>query len=439
MRDQLAVQSLQLRHTRELLKNLQEQVHIQDTEHQKEMTAMKKELEDGIRLAGVCANTTKLTETNVTDLNNKVHNLVHKLNEETQQRDVAVQDITFKMVDQKKTQSHETAKLAEEMGARLQILQDADERIFHDLDCFQKKCESITDLVNARHEEALQHLADERVSTLHAISQSSSDTLEQAHKEIEPQLNTLTAATSALETRIIKFSTLSNDTSNRFLTSHDQMQEQYNSISQTVEQCRLQARTTNVALQEIKERFGVHTESMQEKDKAMKDQQYRERKAFEEQLRTMQQSLEGTLKSSLTELESKVFSRVDREAATRTASIAKALDDTGTVLEKKMHPSNLRSKESRSRIETEESIPSGASISGSTLKVQRRPHSATGYKTPRQATPIATTILASPVGYQMQQSPSFTWGKVQQGGSVSVPGQGGAMFGSRSATSIMGA
>merc|ERR1712216_741016 len=107
----------------------------------------------------------------------------------------------------------------------------------------------------------------------------------------------------------------------------------------------------------------------------MKTQNFRERKAVAEQSRTMQQSLDGTLKSALTELESKVFCRVDREAAARAASIVQVLDDIGTVLEKKV-PSNLRPKESISSTipvefsATEESIQSGKLISGSMKEVK---------------------------------------------------------------------
>jgi hypothetical protein len=465
MRDQLAVQSLQLRHTRELLKNLQDEVQEKDTAHQKALTAMNKELEDGIRLAGICLTTTKSTEKNVSDLNDKVHHLVDKLNEETQSRDVAVQDMQFKMEYQNQVLSHETNKLAEEIDARLKIVQDTDERFLLDLNSLQKKSEDITDLVNARHEEALQQLAEERVNTLQAISHGNSETLEQAHKEMEPQLNTLNMAVSALETRIIKFSTLSNDTSNRWLSSHDQLQEQYNSISQTVEQCRLQARTTGVSMQEIKDKLGVHMETVQSDGAAMKAQQYRERRAFEEQLRTMQQSLDGTLKSAITELESKVFSRVDREAAARTASIAKVLDDTGEVLEKRKPASSLRSKDSMSAtIEIDTSAPEETMPSGKSIELK----SAKGFTTPRQNTPITSVhqFTGSPVGYQTMGPPitprmastagrsqpvvapygtSNPYGIVQQapllqGSSVSsLPRQGSVMRGSKSVNSLMAA
>jgi hypothetical protein len=376
---------------------------------------MKNQLDGGLQIVAEC----KSTSINMTEMVNKLDENVHsvglKLNEEAMKRDTVMQDVQFKMDRLNTAQQHETARLAEAFDSCLNLLQQADGQLGNDLRSLEQKLEATRDLASANQDEALRQVAEARAMADRSIGDASSALLKQAHDDAERQVNQLADTVAKFETRIVKGESLSSDTANRWLASNEQLKKQYNSVSQAVEQCRLQNRTTQASTQEVRDKLQVQAEAEKAQVSAMKTEQQRERKARDEQLKAMQQNLDGTMKSTLTELEQKLSNRVDREADERIVSIRQALDDIGTVLEKEI-PSKLRQEERNMQLKK---------YSGSiTLQTPTRTgvtyvdSNGNTIMTPANSMPMRTATSYQQIGIPQQRSIVVSGGT---GGSNGVP------------------
>jgi hypothetical protein len=341
MRDQFTVLSLQLGHTQQQLRNMQEEATANQNETVRTITTMKNQLAEGLHVVTECKGHSTHMEGLIKTLDENVHNMGLQVSEEAMKRDTAMQDVQFKMDRQNTAQQHESARLAEAFDSCLNLLQETDGQLGQDIHSLQQKIEATRDLAYANQEEALKQVAEARTIANRAMSDASFAWLKQAHDDAEKQVNQLANMLATFETRIVKSESLASDTANRWLASHEQLKVQYNSVSQAVEQCRLQNRTNQASTQEVRDKLGMQADAMQAQTTSMKAEQARERKDRQEQLKNMQQNLDGTLKSTMAELESKLSNRVDQEADARTTSILQAIDDIGTVLEKQI-PTKVR-------------------------------------------------------------------------------------------------
>lgn len=356
MRDQFTVLSLQMGSTQQELKNLHEEVQAKDKENVRMLNVVKSQLADGLQVMGECESSWINVEELVKQLNDSVHDVEQKIGQESQKRQAAIQEVEFKIGRKNKAQQHDNARLQEAFDARVGLLQEADGQLRQDIHALHKKVEGLKDLANSHHEDSLKFLAEVRAIATHAIGDASSALLRQAHEDTAAQISGLANMITDFEARIARSETLATDTASRWLQTTEQLKDQYNSLSQAVDQYNLQVRTSSAKNQEIRDQLGMHADAVEAMSEAMKAEQERERKAREDQLHSMQQNLNGLLKSTFKELETNLVGLVDRETAARTAAIRQAIDDIGTVMEKEI-PSQLRSEPTPLKTSTTSNIP----------------------------------------------------------------------------------
>jgi len=345
MRDQLTVIGLQMTKNQELLKELEVDMKTTKSQTDRSVAAMKVELQDGLQDVAELKKSSMRLEELFLKSDENVHRIELKVGEEIQNRDRALEDIQYKMGRQNESQMHETAKLAEAFDSCLKLLHEADGQLRQDVYTMEKSMEATREVVATWHEENLKQMSEARSASEAAIQETTSELHKYIQMEAELQVRELSNKVASIETRIIKAENIAIDTSNRWLASHDQLKAQCNSLAQNVEQCRLQNRSYQVSCQSLTDKLDYHAESLQTHATSIKEELTRERKDRQEQMKCTQQTLDGTLRSSITELEMKLSSRVDKEADERTDSIKQALDDIGTVIEKEI-PSSLRSRSS---------------------------------------------------------------------------------------------
>lgn len=347
MRDQFAVLSLQVAHTQQQLKNLQEDIPAKDAEQVRRIDLLANKMTDGINVVQSCQSSCTRTEELVDKLTDNVQRVMLKIDEETAKRDSIMQEVEFKIERMNSSNQNETNRLTEAFDSCVNLLQEADKQISQDVHALEFKIQAARDLANSHHEEAMKIFAEARTLTTRAISDAGSSLLKEAQEDAEKRVHELANTIAKFETRIVKSECLASDTANRWLTSNEQLKGQYNSLLQGIEQCRLQSRVNQASIQEVRDKVELHKETIQKETMVLKDSQECERRDRQEQIKSMQQSFDGILKSTLGELESRLVSRVDREADARRESIVQVLDDIGAAIEQDIPCNVVRSSVSR--------------------------------------------------------------------------------------------
>jgi len=189
-------------------------------------------------------------------------------------------------------------------------------------------------------------VAEARKFAARVVGEASCALLKESHEDAKQQVNDLAKVMNEFEARLVKGECRANGTANTLLKKHEQLTDRYNSVSQAIEQCRLQTRANHKDVPEMMGKLELYEQAVQSQDIAMKAEQVCQRRDRDQQLQSLHQNLDGTLKAALADIEVKMYDRVDREAAARGAGIVQALDDIGTVLEQEI-PSKMRSEVSK--------------------------------------------------------------------------------------------
>jgi hypothetical protein len=328
-------------------------------ENDKMLSIMKDQLASGLKIVEGCQVSSANAEENVKRLNDKfngvlmdvrqeasnresaIHDVDFKIKKQLEIQDKAIQDVEYKVKRQGEVQKYDHEMLNGVLDSHVIQLQDAHSVQEKDIQDLHKHFKETKDWVNTHHEDTLKHLVDSKLHHAQSVKDECLQTLKEAKRDTEMSVHDLSNKLYEVKNRIAQCESIAGDTANKWSASHEQLKERINSNTTGLEQGLLQTRMTHAGTQEMKGDIELLNQAVNKLALNLKEEAARSQKTRGELLNGMQQNFDGALKSTFTELETRLFARIDQEADARTACILQALDDIGKVLEKEI-PTGLR-------------------------------------------------------------------------------------------------
>lgn len=337
MRDQFTALTIQIQAIRRQSEECQNQMRQQKQQHTQVQQSLLRDFQGQVEeLTTLVKNCVGMDA--LVGLTDRVHSVSQLLNAEANARESSIRSVEFRLdkLDAKQKASFEV-RLDTEVSERKTSIDD----LTKDVHLLHEKLETLAythaqDVVDLR-----QSTKEMRDASAMTLRDTRSEVLHLANVEAGGLFSELAERIKVLEENVASERILSSENASRWVERHKHLQEQFDKAFQTIEQCRLQGRMLTGMAKAAQEKSDQTAEGLSSLGEATREGHRSESQARDEQIRSFQTSLLGQQHAALSDLETRLSDRIEREAAARAESMLQLLDDMGNMLEKEI-PSKLR-------------------------------------------------------------------------------------------------